>query len=325
MTKIGLFGFGCVAQGFYEGLKRNPGIKAAIKTICVKNGDKKRTVSDKIITTDPSRILDDPEIDVVIELIDDAEAARGIVFQALERGVPVISANKKMIAENLSAIDELSKKIETPFFYEGAVAGSIPILHTIQQFFGSQEILEIRGILNGSTNYILTQMNKRLQSMGEALKDAQDLGFAETDPSLDVSGMDAAYKAAILAYHAFGKIADLSDIEIAGIDQIDLTLISESRRENQKVKLIAEIRNEENNFSISVKPQLVRLGDPMYFVDDESNGVTVTGDLSGPQTYVGKGAGSLPTGSAVLHDLTLLIDGFKYSHTRSQGVLRKSA
>ncbi|MFY0689742.1 MAG: homoserine dehydrogenase [Cyclobacteriaceae bacterium] len=311
--RIGLFGFGCVAQGFYAGLQQNPEIDAEIVRICVKNPDKERLAPSDLFTTEAADIIAS-QVDILVELIDDAKAAKRIVVEGLKAGIPVISANKKMIAENLRELVQLQQETQTPFLYEGAVAGSIPILYNLDQFFSTQSISAIRGILNGSTNYILTKMKLNEIGYEDALDEAQALGFAESDPALDVEGTDAAYKTAILGFHAFGQFVDPASIEKEGIDKLTANQILDSRKENHKLKLVCSIDLHNDQLSASVKPELVSESDALYAVDYEYNAISVNGNLSGIQTYVGKGAGSHPTGSAVLSDLNLLLSGFSYNY-----------
>jgi homoserine dehydrogenase len=308
--KIGLFGFGCVAQGFYRGLQQNPHLNAVIHKICVKNSGKLRNAPAHLFTMQAADIFENKEIDVIIELIDDADAALKIIHHGLSSGIPVISANKKALAQNLRQIIYWQEKYETPLLYEGAVAGSIPILQNLKQFFGNQEIRKVRGILNGTTNYILTSIREDGIDYNEALKRAQDLGFAESNPTLDVSGLDAVYKTILLAWHAFQVVITRHEVDYEGIDnlsEVELDLISKSE---QKLKYIATLEKKKKEVTIRLKREWVHKKDPLYGVDYELNAITVEGNLSGEQTYIGRGAGSLPTGSAVLYDLKLLVNQF---------------
>lgn len=307
MKKIGLFGFGCVAQGFYEALTQQ-GIEAEITKICIKDAGKERGISPDFFTTDPREILDDPAVDIIIELIDDAEAAREIVFESLKKGIPTISANKKMIAENLEELVTLKRVHGTTFLYEGAVAGAIPVLQNLRNYLTQQPIEEIRGILNGSTNFILTKMKEEGISYEAALEQAQLLGFAETDPKLDVQGFDAVYKTVIIAYHTYGSILKPSQVYREGIDQLSSYLQQQGRKEYAKVKLVASIGKEEFGVKASVRPLILDANDPLYAVDHENNAIQINGAYSGPQLIIGKGAGSLPTGYAVLGDLKEILE-----------------
>ena len=188
--KLGLFGFGCVGQGLYHVLHETHGVKAEIKKICVKNRNKTRPIPDHFFIYDRNEILNDPDIDIIVELIDDSRAAYEIVKTALEHGKAVVTANKKMLAEHLEEIYLLQQKYGKPVLYEGAVCGSIPILRNLEEYYDNDLISSIEGIFNGSTNYILTKVFDEKKSYEDALKQAQDLGFAESDPSLDVKGYD---------------------------------------------------------------------------------------------------------------------------------------
>src|SRR6187455_910603 len=186
--KLGLFGFGCVGQGLYHVLEETPGIKAEIKRICVKHRGKARPLSEDLFTFEANDILNDPDIDVVVELIDDADAAFLIVKSALENGKAVVTANKKMLAEHLEEIYRLQQQYDRAVLYEGSVCGSIPILRNLEEYYDNDLLTGIEGIFNGSTNYILSKVFDERSSYAEALKKAQELGFAESDPSLDVKG-----------------------------------------------------------------------------------------------------------------------------------------
>ena len=307
MKRIGLFGFGFVAQGLYEALSRE-NVAAEIVKICIRNPNKSREIDVDFFTTDAREILDDSSIDVVIELIDDPVAAREIVFETLKRRIPTISANKKMIATHLKEIVQLQTLYGTPFLYEGAVAGSIPILQNIKKYYTSQKVKEVRAILNGSSNFILTTMKRDGVAYEAALEAAQVLGFAETDPFLDVQGYDAVYKTVIIGYHVFGRILKPEAIERDGIDQLSPYLLQQGRKEYTKVKLIATLNEGNHGVEASVKPEILSPDDPLYFVDDEYNAILIDGELSGPQLLVGKGAGSLPTGYAVYGDLKAILE-----------------
>src|SRR5690349_5414316 len=202
--KLGIFGFGCVGQGLYHVLHETHGVKAEIKKVCVKNKNKSRPVPDRFFTLDRNEILNDPEIDIVVELIDDAQAAYEIAKAALQHGKAVVTANKKMLAEHLEEIYDLQKQYNKPVLYEGSVCGSIPILRNLEEYYDNDLIKHIEGIFNGSTNYILTKVFEEKKNYESALKQAQELGFAESDPMLDVKGYDAKYKLVIAITHTFG-------------------------------------------------------------------------------------------------------------------------
>lgn len=315
-SNIGLFGFGCVAQGFYQGLQNNPDIPVQIKTVCVRDLSKPRPIGTDNFTNDPTAILGDPDIDIVVELITDAEAAFGYLKEALKSGKKIISANKKAIAEHLPELVELQQKHGGTLLYEAAVGGAIPILNSIDLFFSDQEICQIRGILNGTCNFILTKMKKEGISFENALEQAQVAGYAEDNPYLDISGFDTLYKSVILSYHAFGTWASPADIAIRGINGLSSSETLQGRKENQKIKLIASISRLKRDVAIEVRPTIITDEDPLFGIDLEKNAVEIESSFSGKHIFQGNGAGSYPTGSAVLNDLKLLLDGFEYRYTK---------
>ena len=229
--KIGLFGFGCVGQGLYEALEKNDRVNAEIVKIGVKTPGKERPLPAELFAYDPGEILENDDIDLVVELIDDADKAFSIVKEALKRKKPVVSANKKMVAENLAELIALQKRYETPLLYEGAVCGSIPVIKTLEDYYALEQVKEIKGIFNGSTNYILTQVIEENKSYDEALHAAQVNGFAETDPTLDVEGYDPKYKLGIVLQHTFGIYVHPNDIFNQGIQNITKSDIAFAGRE----------------------------------------------------------------------------------------------
>lgn len=310
--KIGLFGFGTVGKGFYENLKRHPNVPAHIAKVCVKRLDLPRIGHELYFTNNPDELLNDPELDIIIELIDDAQMAKTYVHRALISGKDVISANKKMIGDSLSEVAEWHTTFGPRFLYEAAVGGGIPIVNSVDGFFRDQEITEIRGILNGSSNYILTQMQLNNWSFEKALVEAQAKGFAERNPLLDVSGIDASYKLSILAYHAFGEVPSMKSFEIESIENVSKEQIKRAKTKGRKIKLVASLRKENQEIICSVKPEMVGVNDELYSVDFENNAISVDTIMSGRHVFVGKGAGALPTGSAVLEDLKRLMHGYSY-------------
>ena len=324
--KIGLIGYGVVARGFFHALSENPQLNASIKKIAIKNPLKARNIPPAYFTTDIDEVLNDPDIDLIVELIDDAEVAYQIAKKCLMAGRPVISANKKMIAENIKEVATWHERCAAPFLYEAAVAGSIPILHNLEQFFKYQEITSLRGILNGSTNYILSTMREEKLTFEDALQLAQQKGFAESDPSLDISGSDAMYKLIILAYHAFGiAITDHGQVRLESITNMEDHFYTLAESRGQKIKSIATAYKKNGSLLLKVQPELVGHDDELFGIEQENNAISVTASLSGKQLYVGKGAGSLPTGSAVINDLSLLLSGFRYEKNGQRHLLEKTA
>src|SRR5690606_8684204 len=199
--KLGIFGFGVVGQGLYDIIKTKE-LNLEIKKFVIKHPEKKRTLPQELFHTDPDDILEDPEINTVIELIDDAEVAFEIVSKALKNGKNVVSANKKMIATHLKELVEIQQTHNTSLLYEGAVCGSIPIIRNLEEYYDNELLHSVSGIFNGSSNYILSKIFNENLAYETALRQAQDLGFAETDPTLDVGGFDPKFKLAIVASHA---------------------------------------------------------------------------------------------------------------------------
>jgi len=316
--KLGLFGFGCVGQGLYHVLHETHGVKAEIKKICVKNHNKARPISEDFFTYDRSEILNDPEIDVVIELIDDADAAFEIVKTALAHGKAVVTANKKMLAEHLEEIFALQQKYGKPVLYEGAVCGSIPILRNLEEYYDNDLINSIEGIFNGSTNYILTKVFEEKKSYADALKQAQELGFAESDPSLDVKGFDPKYKLVIAIVHTFGVFVKPEDVINIGIDRISDTDLKFAREHNYAIRLIARAFKADGKIFGFVAPQFIEATNPLSAVRNEFNAVQVQGAFAEKQLFIGKGAGSYPTGSAVLSDISALTYDYAYEYKKLQ-------
>jgi homoserine dehydrogenase len=313
---LGVFGFGCVGQGLYHVLNETNGLKAEIKRICVKNKNKARSLPQEFFTFEKEEILFDPEIDVVVELIDDATAAFEIVKLALQNGKHVVTANKKMIAENLEEIHALQQQYDRSVLYEAAVCGAIPILRNLEEYYDNDLLTGIEGIFNGSTNYILTKVFEEKKSYIEALKQAQDLGFAESDPSLDVKGFDPKFKLTIAIAHAFGVFIKPEDILNIGIDKITELDLKYAQENGYSIKLIARAIKSEGKIYGLVAPQFVENSNPLSGIRYENNAVQVQGAFSDKQLFVGKGAGSYPTGSAVLSDISALVYNYRYEYKK---------
>ena len=313
---IGLFGFGVVGEGLYEVLKTSPAFDAKITKICVKN-KKQRSLSEDHFCYDADDILEDPEINTVVELIDNADQAYQIVKKALQKGKNVVSANKKMLAENLSEMLQLQKDNNVSLLYEASACGSIPVIRNLEEYYDNDLLLSVTGILNGSSNYILSKIFDHNQSYASALKDAQDLGFAESDPSFDVEGYDSLFKLIILTLHSFGTVIDPNDVLTYGISNISDFDINYAREKGQKIKLVAQVeRLEDKNISLFVLPRLLGKDKHIYSVEDEFNGVVIKGLAYDKQFMFGKGAGAHPTGSAVLSDITALAHNYSYEYKK---------
>jgi homoserine dehydrogenase len=314
---IGLFGFGCVGFGLYEVLQKTPGLKANIKNICVKDKNKQREIGAENFTFDKYDILNDDDINVVVELIDDADAAYEIVTAALRKGKAVVSANKKMIAEHFTELLELQEKYNVPLLYEAACCASMPIIRNLEEYYDNDLLESIEGIVNGSTNYILTKTFSENLSYEAALKQAQDLGFAESNPILDTGGFDAKYKLLILLAHSFGYIAKPADIFNIGIDGIGSLELKYAREKGLKIKLVAQaFKSLNGDLSAFVIPKFVSPDERLYNVDDVFNGVLTKTSFADTQFFVGKGAGAYPTASAVLSDISALSYNYQYEYKK---------
>ncbi|KQS47603.1 homoserine dehydrogenase [Flavobacterium sp. Leaf359] len=314
---IGLFGFGCVGFGLYEVLQKTPGLKADIRKICVKDKNKPREIAAENFTFDKNDIFNDPEINVIVELIDDADAAYEIVKTALKSGKAVVSANKKMIAEHFEELLELQRKHKVPLLYEAACCASMPIIRNLEEYYDNDLLESIQGIVNGSTNYILTKTFKENLSYEEALKEAQEKGFAESNPILDTGGFDAKYKLLILLAHSFGYIARPENLLNIGIDNIGGLELKYAREKGLKIKLVAQaFKNTDGNITAFVIPKFVDSADRLFNVDDVFNGVITKTSFADEQFFVGKGAGAHPTASAVLSDISALSYDYQYEYKK---------
>ncbi len=316
---IGLFGFGVVGEGIYRVLKQTPTLQAEIKRICIKHPEKKRNAPEYLFTTDADLLLNDPEINVVVELIDDADAAWYIVSKSLCSGKAVVSANKKMIAAHLPDLVHLQKDNKTSFLYEAAVCGSIPVIRNLEEYYDNDMLHSVTGIINGSTNYILTRMNEDGMVYEEALLLAQQLGFAESDPTLDVQGTDAANKLTIILNHAYGIVSAPEDIMCKGITQLHPADSVYAKEKGYSIKLVARAqRVNTTDVAAYVLPTFVGPRSQLYNVRFEFNGVIIGTRLADEQFIYGKGAGRYPTSSAVLSDIAALRYGYKYEYKKSR-------
>ncbi len=314
---IGLFGFGVVGEGIYKVLQQTPSLNTAIKKICVKQPHKKREVDPQLLTTNYNDLLEDPAINVIVELINDADEAYKIVTKALSLGKAVVSANKKLIAEHLPELLQLQRKYEVPLLYEAAVCGSIPIIRNLEEYYDNDLLHNICGIVNGSTNFILTKIADEGAGYKQALLQAQQLGFAETDPTLDVKGIDAVNKLTILLAHAFGVEARPEKLLHIGIDRLHLRDATYAEEKRMKIKLVAQAKKTADGIVAAlVLPQFVTPESQLFYVSNEYNGVVLQSSLADKQFLYGKGAGRYPTASAVLSDISAVRYKYKYEYRK---------
>jgi len=314
---IGLFGFGTVGKGLYEVLQSTPTLQSSIKKICIKNMDKERGIAAGNFTNDAAVLLGDADINVIVELIDDADAAFEIVKTALQNGKAVVTANKKMIAEHFEELLNLQQQYNTPFLYEAACCASMPIVRNLEEYYDNDLLQSFRGIINGSTNFILTKMFGEDLEFNEALLLAQQLGFAESDPKLDIGGFDAANKLSILLAHSFGVISKTNELLFNGIEQVSLRDAAVARQKNYSIKLVANaIKLKNGKLAAFVLPQFVTASDDLYHVENEFNAVTTESAFADKHFFKGKGAGAFPTASAVLSDVSALRYNYRYEYKK---------
>lgn len=314
---IGLFGFGVVGEGLYKVLQQTPSLKASIKKVCIKHPDKKRDAPATLFTTDREVILNDPEINVIVEVINESGPAFEIVSRALKSGKSVVSASKKMLAEHLPELLQLQKETNASLLYEAAACASIPVIRNLEEYYDNDLLHSIKAIVNGSTNFILTKMFEENLDFQEALLLAQQLGFAESDPSLDVEGYDAVNKWAFLLTHAYGIVEPITNLTFSGIDHIQAGDAEVAREKKYDIKLVAQAKKLANGkVAAFVLPQFIKQDDHLAFVKNEFNGVVIESGFADKQFFYGKGAGSFPTASAVLSDLSALRYEYKYEYKK---------
>ncbi|HHU77625.1 MAG TPA: homoserine dehydrogenase [Clostridiales bacterium] len=317
---VGLLGFGNVGTGFAAILEENRkiientlGCSVIVKKILVRDPGKYRdtVIPEELFTADADEILTDPEIHIIVELIGGIQPACDYIKKALENGKHVVTANKAVIALYGKELFELADKNRVSIRFEGSVGGGIPIISSLTKSLAANEIEEIVGIINGTTNYILTRMDESGLGFQEALAEAQSKGFAEADPTSDIEGEDAAYKLAILTHVAFGVQVNPKEIPYTGIGQISEKEIDFARQLGYKIKLLATVRRHDGCLDLHVHPALVPFEHPLAAVSYEYNALYIRGNAVGEVMLYGKGAGSLPTGSAVLGDVIEVVQIIK--------------
>lgn len=314
---IGLFGFGVVGEGLYHVLQQTPSLHASIKKICIRNPDKPRNAPSSLFTTSKEEILNDPGINVVVEVIDETDAAFQIVSTALKNGKDVVSASKKMLAENLPALLRLQEQTGRSLLYESSACASIPVIRNLEEYYDNDLLHSIRAIVNGSTNFILTKMFEEGLDFKEALLLAQQLGFAESNPRLDVEGYDAVNKWTLLLTHAYGIVRDPESILFTGIQHIQGGDARVAAARNQQIRLVAQARKLKNGkVAAFVLPQFVHHDEHLAFVKNEYNAVVIESSFADKQFFYGKGAGSFPTATAVLSDIAALRHHYRYEYKK---------
>lgn len=314
--QIGLFGFGSVGRGLYDVLEAVESRDITIRRICVRDKSKSRGVEANF-TDSADEIFADPEVNMIVELIDDAEAAYQIVRRALEAHLPVVSGNKRMLAYHLPELIELGKQTATPFLYDASACGSIPVIRNLEEYYDNDLLVSVKGILNGSSNFVLSKIFNENMSYEAALRLAQELGFAESDPSLDFDGWDSLFKLVILTIHAFGIYVAPERIFRYGISTMNEADIRFAAEKQRRIKLVGHVEKlDDGGVYLWVVPQLISRNKYIYSVEDEFNGVVIKGRYYYKQFMFGRGAGGHPTGAAVLSDITACRYDYRYEYKR---------
>lgn len=311
-TGVAIVGMGTVGIGVARLLlehsdrtSRHAGRKLELVHAVVSDIHKERSIElpAGILTDDLNRVLDDDSVSVVAQLVGGIDAAHEIMVQILDAGKDVVTANKALLAEHGPELFEHARKLGRSIAFEASVCGGIPIITTMSQSLSANQIVSLRGILNGTSNYIVTRMDEEAVRYDDVVAEAQRLGYAEADPTFDVDGSDAAQKLAILAHLGFGAKARWSEIPRRGIDSVDLNDFGYARQLGYRIKLIAYAELGSEGLQLSVAPMLVRIGKPLAEVRENYNAVSIVGDAVGPVFLHGQGAGQMPTASAVVADL----------------------
>lgn len=303
--KIGLIGLGTVGSGVFKTLKNFDNVE--VVKIAVRNKNKKRNIdglNDSIITDNAYEVVNDPDIQIVAELVGGVEPAFDLIKTAIKNGKHIVTANKELLAKHGEELFNFAEEHNKVVLYEAAIAGGIPLIMPIKTILAGNKINKIKAILNGTTNYILTKMDVQGASYSDVLKESQELGYAEADPTGDVEGFDAAYKITTLATIAFGKRVKFENVYREGITKISPEDMLAANEMGYKIKLIASAEiTEDNKADVRVHPMLISKSNPLAHIDYVTNAVTLTGHPVGSVTLSGPGAGEFPTASSVVGDI----------------------
>lgn len=299
---LGMLGLGTVGTGVVRLLTQQRHV--TLKKIAVRDPKKARDVEPPCpITTDASEVIDDPEIEIVVEVMGGEQPALDYMRRAIEKRKHIVTANKEVLAKHGPELFELARKKGVAIFFEASVAGGVPLISTIHKGLEANEISSVAGILNGTTNFILSSMEEKGESFDDALKQAQALGFAEADPTSDVEGYDVAYKLSILSALAYGRFANPKTIYREGITRITSSDMAHAREFGYRIKLVGSTRADGERLAVRVHPMLVPLSHPLSAVSGSNNGILVDGHAVGEIVMVGAGAGQMPTASAIVGDI----------------------
>lgn len=309
---IGLLGCGTVGAGVLKLLQEHnllfahrTGIEIEVRKVLVRNLDQNRAdwVQPELLTTQAEDILHDPDIQLIVEVMGGVNPAKSYLLEALQTGKHVVTANKALLAQHGAELFDAANESGVALHFEAAVAGGIPIISSLKRGLVSNRLRSIYGIINGTTNYILSAMTEEGRSFDEVLKEAQEKGYAEADPTDDVEGFDAAYKLSILASLVFNKRMDVRQIHRVGIQRISAQDIAYARQFGYIIKLLAIAKHTENGYEARVNPTMIPSGHPLASVNGVFNALLVQGDAVGDLMFYGRGAGQMPTASAVVSDI----------------------
>lgn len=309
---IGVLGFGTVGTGVVKTLRDHQavlraktGIAFDLKKIAVLDMTRKRSVNveQNLLTTDASEILNDPEIQIVVELIGGYEPARTLILEALRQGKHVVTANKALLAVHGQELFETAQQQHVDIGFEASVGGGIPIIRSLREGLVANNFTEIYGILNGTTNYILTEMTEKGEAFEDVLRRAQELGLAEADPTFDIEGIDATHKLVLLTYLAYGQHAEMKQVLTQGISDLQPIDINFAKEFGYKVKLLAIARQSDGMVEARVHPTMISADHLLAKVDGSFNAIYVVGDVVDSTMFYGHGAGMMPTASAVVSDI----------------------
>jgi len=330
---IGIIGLGTIGRGVYrilsqrrEFFKKKYGIDFHIAKVCDKNAKirKRLNINLKVFTSSFQNVISDKNIDVVVELVGGINPARDIILRSLQSGKKVVTANKALLSQDLSLMLSAAKKNKTQIRFEASVCGGIPIIKSLTEGLVCDRIESMVGIINGTSNYILSKMMREECSFFEALAEARKKGFAERNPSLDIKGFDSAHKLSILAYLAFGKYVSQKDIYVKGIEDISPLDIKYAKELGLVIKLLAIAKKVDKNvLEVRVHPALISRIHPLANVSGVFNAVYVKGELVGDMLFLGKGAGQMPTASAVISDLFDLAMGKGSAESPQKDIIKK--
>lgn len=303
---IGLLGCGVVGQGVASLLRKHP--ELSLKAVAVRDAGRDRGIDPALVTTDSQAVVDHPEVRVVVEVMGGLEPARTLILRAIRNGKHVVTANKALLAHHGREIVEAARLAGVEVYFEAAVAGGIPVIMPLKRGLAANSIQSVSGIINGTTNYILTRMAQAGDTFEVALAEAQRLGYAEADPTADVGGFDAAHKLAILASILSGAFVPLEAVYREGIERLTPKDLAYARELGYAVKLLGIARRAGDRLEARLHPAMIPLSHPLARIDGVTNAVTVVGDAVGEVTFSGPGAGSLPTASAVMGDVLNLAE-----------------